>query len=128
MIFLFLAVIALFVFQSAKEGAAEQAKADELTAALTEAGMTAPSKDQIVRTLGTDGGAVCAADPGSGVLRAAVNAHLSNGAGGPGQRPVIAPSTAVEGIRIIIEVYCPENLDEFNEYADGLKFDDALKG
>jgi hypothetical protein len=127
-IFFFLAVIALFVFQTAKEGAQEQAKADEFTAALTAAGLTAPSKDQIVRTLGTDGGAVCAADPGSGLLRASVNAHLTNGAAGPGQRPVIAPANAVEGIKIIIQVYCPENLDEFNEYVAGLKLDDVLKG
>ena len=38
-------------------------KADEFIAALDEAGLTAPSKDQITRVLGDDGGALCD-DPG----------------------------------------------------------------
>ncbi|HEU5111201.1 MAG TPA: hypothetical protein VFT95_21885, partial [Micromonosporaceae bacterium] len=56
-IFLLLAMVGLFVFQSAKEGAEAQRKADELETALTEAGLPVPSTDQIVRTLGDDGGA-----------------------------------------------------------------------
>jgi hypothetical protein len=123
-IFLLLAVVALFVFRSASEGAEAQRKADELTAALTEAGLAVPSRDQIVRTLGTDGGAVCA-DPGGALGRAALNLSLTNGAAGPGQRPVIADENVVRGLATIIEVYCPDELADFQEYTGKLKFADV---
>ena len=44
-------------------------KADQLSDAFTEAGLPAPDRDQIVRTLGDDGGAVCA-DPDAALKRA----------------------------------------------------------
>ena len=121
--FVILAVIALFVFQSAKTGADSQRKADEFTAALTGAGLPAPSQDQIVRVLGDDGGALCA-DPNSALQQAAINSGLSNGAGGPGARPVIAASNVLEGMQLAIGVYCPEELDEFSEFVDSLNLDD----
>ena len=123
-IFLLLAVLGLFVFRSATGGVEAQRKADELTAALTDAGLPVPSRDQIVRTLGTDGGVVCA-DPGGALGRAALNHSLSNGATGPGQRPVIADERVVRGLAIIIEVYCPDELPDFQEHIGDLKFADV---
>jgi len=123
-IFLLLAVVGLFVFRSATGGVEAQRKADELTAALTEAGLAVPSRDQIVRTLGTDGGVVCA-DPSGALGRAALNISLSNGAGGPGQRPVIADENVVQGLATVIGVYCPDELAEFQEFTGKLKFADV---
>ncbi len=57
-------VIGLFTFSSARESRQANDKADQLIAALEDAGaQSVPSKDQIVRILGEDGGATCD-DPG----------------------------------------------------------------
>ena len=66
-------VIALFTFRLRPGTPGRPAdKADELIAALDEAGLTAPSKDQIVRVLGDDGGALCD-DPGNALRKAITN-------------------------------------------------------
>ena len=126
MIFLILAGTGLWAFQSAKASAAAQQKADQLIGELSAAGLRAPSKDQIVTVLGDDGGAICA-DPNSALKRATAAGGLTNGAGGPGQRPVIADDRAVKGTVIVIKVYCPQELAEFQEYADDLKLDEVVK-
>ena len=53
-----LAVIALMTFRSARETQQSLEKADQLIASINEAGGTAPSREQIARVLGDDGGAV----------------------------------------------------------------------
>ena len=83
-------------------------KADQLVAALENAGATAPSQDQIVRVLGDDGGAICE-DPGSSLRRAILHGQLTNGATGPGMRPVIADNRVVRGQLLVIEIYCPRS-------------------
>jgi hypothetical protein len=125
-IFVVMLVAALAVFRSAKSTAEADEKADQLIAALNEAGLPVPTKDQIVRVLGDDGGAVCA-DPNSALKRAALYDQLTNGAGGPGLRPVIADRTVVQGELLVIEIYCPEELEEFREFVNDLKFDDVVK-
>lgn len=117
-------IAALIAFSSARETAQAQDKADELIAAIEDAGATAPSKDQIVRVLGDDGGATCQ-DPNEALSRAALLAQLSNGASGPGARPVIADSRVFRGQLLIIEVYCPDELEDFQEFVDDLKTDDV---
>jgi Tfp pilus assembly protein FimT len=114
----------LIAFSSARETAEAQEKADELIAAIEDAGATAPSKDQIVRVLGDDGGATCQ-DPNEALSRAALLAQLANGASGPGSRPVIADSRVFQGQLLIIEVYCPDELEDFQEFVDDLKTDDV---
>src|SRR3954454_14637714 len=82
-------VIGLFTFSSAKQSKRADEKADELIAAFEKAGAhRVPSKDQIVRVLGDDGGAVCD-DPGSSLRKATLYSMMSNGAAGPGMRPVV---------------------------------------
>jgi hypothetical protein len=76
--------------------------------------------------LGDDGGAVCQ-DPASALSRATLNAQLTNGAAGPGQRPVIADKRVVQGQALIIKVYCPEYIEEFQQVVDDLKFDDVAE-
>lgn len=120
-----LALWAVFAFSSAKETDRANDKADELIAALTDAGARAPDKDQIVRVLGDDGGATCA-DPNEMLGRATFLAMLANGAAGPGARPVIADSRVVQGQLLIIEIYCPDQLEDFQKFVDDLKTDDVV--
>ena len=42
---------------------------------------------------------------------------------GPGARPVIADSRVVQGQLLIIKIYCPDKLADFQEYVDDLKTD-----
>lgn len=114
----------LIVFSAARETAKAQDKADELIAALEDAGARTPDRDQIVRVLGDDGGATCD-DPNEALSRATLLSLLANGATGPGARPVIADSRVVKGQLLIIEIYCPDELEDFKEFVDDLKTDDV---
>jgi hypothetical protein len=115
-------VWAIIAFSAARETAQAQDKADEFLAALEDAGARTPDRDQVVRVLGDDGGATCA-NPNEALSRATLFSLLANGATGPGARPVIADSRAVRGQLLIIEVYCPDELEDFQEFVDDLKTD-----
>ena len=114
------AVVALLNFRSARETQQSLTKADELIAAIESAGGTAPSREQIARVLGDDGGAVCA-NPNDALSRATFLSQLTNGTTGPGNRPVIANARIAIGQVAIIKVYCPEERAEFQEFIDDLK-------
>ena len=120
-------VAALITFRGAKETRQAQDKADQLIAALEEAGARTPSRDQIVRVLGDDGGATCA-NPNNALSRAVLLSQLMNGASGPGARPVIADSRVVQGQLLIIEIYCPDELEEFQQFVDDLETDSVAGG
>jgi Tfp pilus assembly protein FimT len=119
-----LMVVGLVAFRSAKASREAEDKADQLIAALEDAGARAPSRDQIVRVLGDDGGPTCD-DPNNALRRATLLAQLANGAAGPGSRPVIADSRVFQGQLLIIEIYCPDELDDFQAFIDDLKTDDV---
>lgn len=120
-----LAVIAVVTFFSARETAQAQDRADELITSLEDAGVDVTlSAEQIARVLGDDGGVVCA-DPNSALSRAALLDRLSNGAAGPGQRPIIAEDRLVEAGVLIIQTYCPDELEEYQEFIDGLELTDT---
>jgi hypothetical protein len=119
-----LMVVGVAGWRTEKATRAAEEKADRLVAALAELGATrVPNRDQIVRVLGGDGGPVCA-DPTNALRRAASLAQLSNGAGGPGTRPVIADGKVVKGELAIIAIYCPDKLSEFQDFVDGLRTTD----
>jgi Tfp pilus assembly protein FimT len=122
-----LMVIGLFTYSSAKSTRESEEKADQLIAALEDAGARAPDRDQIVRVLGDDGGAVCE-NPNEALSRSILLAQLANGAAGPGSRPVIADSRVLQGQLLIIEIYCPDELEEFQEFVDDLETDDVAGG
>jgi Tfp pilus assembly protein FimT len=113
-------VIALFAFGSARETQNAQDKADQLITALQAEGARTPDKDQIVRVLGDDGGATCE-NPNKALSRATLLSQLANGATGPGARPVIADGRAVKGQLLIIQIYCPDELADFQAFVDDLK-------
>lgn len=123
-----MALVALFAFRSIRTTAEAEQKADELIAALQDAGATrVPSQDQVVRVLGDDGGAVCE-NPDESLSRAILFSMLTNGAAGPGARPVIADSRVVQGELLVIETYCPEHLEDFQQLVDDLELDDDVAG
>jgi hypothetical protein len=114
----------LIAFRSAKSTTEAQQKADQLISELQNIGAPTPSKEGIVRVLGNDGGAICA-DPNGALSRATLLAQLANGASGPGSRPVIANSRVVQGELLVIKVYCPDELADFQKFVDGLKLESS---
>ncbi|MFI6419490.1 hypothetical protein ACIBG6_19110 [Streptomyces sp. NPDC050842] len=122
-----LTVTGLIQYSAIRTNSQSLSKADELQDELLEAGYSAPpDTDTIARVLGTDGGQVCEA-PGSALETALWKIRQSNGATGPGQRPVISDSKAVEAERIVLKVYCPDQLDEFDEALEDLQTDDTVR-
>ena len=122
-----LAVITLagvLAFSRGVNDAQAQNKANELINALTEVGARTPDVDQVARVLGDDGGATCE-NPNEALSRAVLLSQLTNGASGPGARPVIVDSRVVKGQLLIIQVYCPDELEDFQEFVDDLKTDDV---
>ena len=122
-----LAVITLagvLAFSRGVNDAQAQNKANELVNALTEVGARTPDVDQVARVLGDDGGATCE-NPNEALSRAVLLSQLTNGATGPGQRPVIADSRVVQGQLLIIQIYCPDELDDFKDFVGDLKTDDV---
>ena len=120
-----LAIGGLIAYRSAKSTQEAEQKADQLITELQNQGARTPSREQIVRVLGDDGGAVCS-DPDDALNRAAFYGMLTNGAAGPGIRPVIADNKAVQGQLLIMKVYCPDELAGFQQRVDDLKFADVV--
>jgi len=121
-----LCVIGLVTYSGEKDTQQAQAKATELTQKLESAGLRAPDRDILVRTLGSDGGNVCD-NPATALGRANLLAQLTNGASFVGQRPVIVDRRVLLGEALILETYCPDVLEEYREKFDELKTDDVLK-
>lgn len=119
-------LIALFSFSSARATRQANEKADQLLTALQDAGVERlPSKEQIVRVLGDDGGAVCD-EPGHALRQATLHSMMTNGASGPGVRPIIADERVIKGTLTVIQVYCPEELEEFQERIADFNFDNVI--
>jgi hypothetical protein len=125
-VFLLLLGVALVAFRSARSTAEADAKADQYIAELTANGLRSPSKDQIVRVLGDDGGAICD-DPGSGLRRGILYGTLTNGAAGPGIRPVIVDNDVLKGQLLALKVYCPDELEKFTEIVDSITYADVAR-
>ncbi|MFJ3214451.1 hypothetical protein ACIPLC_00795 [Kitasatospora sp. NPDC086801] len=101
-------------------------KAEQLARALSSAGYPAPTQDQIVHTLGEDGGAVCA-NPSNALTQAQWTSAMSNGADGPGQRPVPSDRDAVRAEAIVLSVYCPGKLAGIQDRIDDLNLQDTVR-
>ena len=119
-------IVGLFTSQAHAETKTAVARAHELTTQLEQAGLPTPRMDQIVRTLGDDGGAVCAS-PDSALKVAMGRAAMFNGATGPGARPVISARNIVDGERLIIKTYCPDQLAEYDEFVNSHQYADVIK-
>jgi hypothetical protein len=112
-VILVLLVVALVAWNSNKETQAAQQKADQLIATLNQAGLPTPSKDQVVRVLGDDGGTVCA-DPNLALKKAIMYG------------PAIADNRLVQAGVAVIKTYCPQELPEFPQTAEQFKTADLV--
>ena len=122
-----LAVWAVIAFGRARDTKQAEEKADQLTQVLEDAGATAPPTELIARVLGDDGGAVCA-DPNQALSRATLYGMLTTGAGGSGERPALVDNKVLRGQLAIIEVYCPDQLEDFQQFVDSLETTDSANG
>ena len=120
-----LLIIALVFYRSAQSDQQAQDKANQLIAALQKAGVrVVPSQQQIVNVLGNDGGALCS-DPASALRKSILFDQLTNGASGPGRRPVIVDNRVFVGQLAVIQIYCPDELPQFQQMVENLKTADV---
>ncbi len=124
--FVVLLIVALVMFRAPKKTAAATAKAQELIAAFELAGLKAPSEQQIVGTFGEDGGPVCETNFDE-LIQNNLNLLLSNGAAQVGARGVIIDAKVLKGEAIVLGIYCPDRLPEFQTFVDKLKTADLIK-
>jgi len=122
-----LCVVGLITYSGNKETAEAQQKAEQLAQKFEQAGLRVPvDLDILVRSLGTDGGAVCA-NPANALGIALQNDMLTNGADFVGRRPVIVDRRIVLGEALILQTYCPDKLKPYQDRIDDLKTDDVIK-
>jgi len=122
-----LCVIGLITWNSGKNNAEAQQKAQQLTQKFEQAGLRVPQdQDIIVKSLGTDGGAVCD-NPANALGKAVQNDMLTNGADFVGRRPVIVDRRLVVGEALILETYCPDKLAQYQDRINELKYDNTIK-
>ena len=119
-----LTITPLLLFPYVSSNREADDKADQLIAALDQAGARTPSHDQIVGGLGDDGGAICA-NANAPLARATLLSQMVNGSGGPGTRPVVVDERVVKGELLIIQIYCPDKLPEFQQFVDDLATSDV---
>ncbi|MGW0045482.1 hypothetical protein [Rhodococcus sp. NPDC003348] len=122
-LFVGLAVWGLVAFNQDQRSEEANAMATELALRFSAAGLDPLDIDATARVLGTDGGAVCA-DPAAALNKATLDQQIVSGAAGPGMRPIIATRNLLVGERLVLEVYCPENLADFDAAVSDLKLAD----
>lgn len=112
------------VFHAHTTGAQADTKATQLKKRLERAGLPAPDTRSIADALGTNGGLVCE-NPSSPLVKARYQAAISNGAAGPGGRPVIGDTDVTEAVSLAIATYCPDKLGDWIKQVRGLKLEDT---
>lgn len=113
-------IIGLFTYTQQKNTNEAYRKANQLNDALVAKGFASRNPSNIADTLGTDGGVICE-DPNSSLKRSLWLVQLSNGAGGPGMRPVIVDRQILEAGAEVIKVYCPDVLAYYQKKINDLK-------
>ena len=122
-----LVLVGLITYSGEKKDQQAQAKAEQLSQRFEQAGLPVPKDlDIIVRTLGTDGGNVCD-NPASALGRALLNDQITNGADFVGRRPVVIDRRIILGEALILDTYCPDELQEFRDKFNDYKVDDTIK-
>jgi hypothetical protein len=125
---LILVVVGLITYNGDKSTAEAQQKAQELSHKFQQAGLPVPADlNIIVKSLGTDGGAVCA-NPANALGKAVQNDMLTNGADFVGRRPVIVDRRILLGEALILQTYCPEKLQPYQHRIEHLKTAHTIKG
>ena len=120
-----LCIIGLITYSGKKSDAEAQDKAQQLSQKLEAAGLPVPDEDILIRSFGTDGGAVCD-NPANALGRAILFDNLVNGASFVGRRPIIADTRVIQGELLILDTYCPDRAQEYRDKFDDLKTDDTI--
>ncbi|MFJ3668207.1 hypothetical protein ACIPSE_17385 [Streptomyces sp. NPDC090106] len=121
-----LAIVGVVQYESVKSTNEAATKANKLADAAVDAGYPRPDTEVIERALGTDGGEVCK-DPATALKSALWKINISNGAAFVGQRPVIGDRKALRAEAKILQIYCPDKLDDIKDELDDLKLDDTVR-
>ncbi|MBC3840079.1 hypothetical protein GXW82_07395 [Streptacidiphilus sp. 4-A2] len=122
-----LLVAGILTFHQVHRTNAANRRAAQLNQQLVAAGFGSIDQAQIARTLGSNGAEACD-DPDSTLRRAQWLVDLSNGADGPGQRPVIVNARTMQAGEIVIQVYCPSQLPQYRQRVNQLKTGDTVQG
>ena len=121
------AIVGVIVYSAHSVNQEAQQKAQTLTQKFEQAGLPVPQdQDILVKSLGTDGGAVCA-NPANALGKAIQNDMLTNGADFVGRRPVIVDRRILVGEVLILQTYCPDKLQPYKDRIDQLKTDNTIK-
>jgi hypothetical protein len=115
-----------FVFHWNAVNAEANDKAAQLKSRLEQAGLPAPDQQVIASALGTDGSAVCQ-NPSNPLIKARYQAAISNGASGPGNRPIIGDPDVAKAISLVIATYCPDNLGNWLKQVGDLKLENSTQ-
>jgi len=126
LVLLILLIVGVVLNNSVERNAEVDAKADQFIAELTAAGLPVPSRQMVVNVLGDDGGAVCT-NPNSYLKQALARNSITNGAAGPGIRPVLGPREVVQAEALAIKVYCPDQFPEFEQFVNSHEYADVIK-
>jgi hypothetical protein len=124
-IFGVLLIVMLVAWNYDRQNEEANAKAQQLIAAYEEAGLPTPDQDQIARTLGDDGGAVCeTADSelvqGYWKLRLMIGGEFY-------VRAAPLDGRVREGLSLIVDVYCPEKRPDVEEFFEDWNFEDVVR-
>lgn len=125
-IFGVLLVVMLASWRYNRANAEANRKAQELFAAYRKAGLRTPAnRKQVARVLGKDGGAVCKF-AGSKIQKAYLKTRL--GVGGEFYyRPVRVDREVLQGLVLIVQVYCPGKLDDVRDLVKSLHYADVIR-
>jgi hypothetical protein len=119
-------VVGVLTFHQIRDSNMANDRARQLSTKLVAAGFPAPDQREIVDTLGTDGGSVCQ-DPSGALRQGQWKDAMANGASGPGQRPVPAAADVVHAESLVLSVYCPDQLSEFQSKVADLHLDNTAR-
>ena len=125
-VFVILLVVALVLFRYPNKSEAAHEKARQLISAYELAGLTPPSEQQIVGTYGDDGGNHCRVEFKE-LLERNLNQLLANGAAQVGARGVIVDARVLKGEALVLGVYCPDRLPEYEAFVNELKTADLIR-
>ncbi|WLP92571.1 hypothetical protein [Gordonia sp. NB41Y] len=114
---LVLLVVMLATYDYHRDNKEAVAKAEQLISLYQQNGLATPYPAQkVAQVLGDDGGTVCAATGSKEQL-----GYLKTQIGVGGEfyvRPIILTENVFEGMRLIVEVYCPQNAAVVREFID----------
>jgi hypothetical protein len=122
-----LMIIGVITYSSGKDDRQAQQKAEQLTQKLEAAGLPVPeNQDTLTSVLGTDGGAVCE-NPLSALGKALLYDQLTNAGSFVGRRPVIVDKHILQGEALILQTYCPDKYEKYQDKINDLKTDNTIK-